>query len=121
PTATLEIDVQGAKGPTRKTVRINRSGVDLFDASKERDNYRGYIVDEVRAGWGEEPGFVRFINGVTLHEVQTHGGQTDDIMKTQVWETVREHLEKELSIQQKFPEGERMKILSLFFIDRVAN
>src|SRR5690606_9413528 len=86
PTATLEIDVQGAKGPTRKTVRINRSGVDLFDTSKERDNYRGYIVDEVRAGWGDELGFVRFTNGVTLREGQTHGGQTDDIMKTQVWE-----------------------------------
>lgn len=121
PTATLEIDVQGSKGPVRKTVRISRGGVDLFDLSGDRANYKGYIVDEINTGWGDNDGWVRFTNGLTLHQGQTHGGQTDDITKVQILETVREHLEKEAAIQRRFAEGARMKILSLFFIDRVAN
>jgi type III restriction enzyme len=42
-------------------------------------------------------------------------------MRVQVRETVREHFEKELRIRRTLPEGERLKVLSLFFIDRVAN
>jgi type III restriction enzyme len=42
-------------------------------------------------------------------------------MKAQIKETIKEHFEKELKIHRTQPEGKRMKVLSLFFIDRVAN
>ena len=42
-------------------------------------------------------------------------------MKAQIKEAVREHFEKELFIQKTCPIGKRLKVLSLFFIDRVSN
>jgi len=116
-TAKLEIDVHAKHGPQRKAISVTKNGVDLFEASGERANYRGYIVDEIDAGHG----FVSFTNGVKLYQGDTHGGRTDDVMRVQIQETVKEHLEKELAIHRKLPEGGRLKVLSLFFIDRVAN
>ena len=42
-------------------------------------------------------------------------------MKAQIQETVKEHFEKELRIHRTQPDGKKMKVLSLFFIDKVAN
>jgi type III restriction enzyme len=47
---------------------------------------------------------------------QEVGGLGDDIMKAQVNETVEQHLKKERALK-----GKGIKVLSLFFIDRVAN
>jgi type III restriction enzyme len=116
-TAALVIDVAGTSGPVRKNVRVSRNGVDLFDLSGERDAYRGYIVDQIDAG----SGYVAFTNGVVLSVGDSQGGSREDVMRTQVRETVREHLEKELAVRKKLPSGRRLKVLSLFFIDRVAN
>jgi len=41
-------------------------------------------------------------------------------MRVQIHHTIKEHLDKELAIIP-LPENQRMKVLSLFFIDRVAN
>lgn len=114
--ATLEIDVEGKSGPSRKTIKVDRQGLDLFDLSGGRQSYKGYIVQEINSGYG----FISFSNGISLNEGQTHGGQGDDRMKIQIRETVKEHFEKELQIS-KLPAGQRIKVLSLFFIDRVAN
>jgi type III restriction enzyme len=116
-TAKLEIDVHGKGGPQRKVVSVSAGGIDLFEVSNERAGYRGYIVDEVDAGHG----FVAFTNGLKLYQGDTHGGRTDDVMRVQIRETIKEHLEKELAVQRKLPAGGRLKVLSLFFIDRVAN
>ena len=47
---------------------------------------------------------------------QEIGGLSDDVMRTQVYETVEQHLKKERALK-----GKGVKVLSLFFIDRVAN
>ena len=120
-TAKLSIDVDDKSGPKRKSISISEGGVDLFDKSGGRSNYAGHIVDEINAA----DGYVSFTNGLQLYVGQTHGGRTDDVMRIQVRETVREHFEKELRIRKLLPgvagEGARLKVLSLFFIDRVAN
>lgn len=116
-TAKLVIDVDTKDGPKRKTVSVSKNGVDLYDLSNERSAYKGYIVNEIDAGHE----YVTFGNGVTLYAGQTHGGHTDDVMQAQIKETIKEHFEKELKIHRTQPEGKRMKVLSLFFIDRVAN
>ena len=64
--------------------------------------------------------YLQFKNGVSLATGITHGGRTDDVLRIQVRETIREHFEKELRIAQLPPE-QRMKVLSLFFVDRVAH
>lgn len=116
-TAKVTIDVQADKGPTRKVVSVSRNGTDLFDLSSSRAVYQGYIVDHIDAG----NGYIAFTNGITLHVGQVIGAHQDDVMKVQIQETIKEHLEKELRIYMEFPEGKRLKVLSLFFIDRVAN
>ncbi len=116
-TAKLDIDVRGKNSPQRKTISIHKAHIDLFDLSGKRENYRGYVVECIDAG----KQYISFCNGISLDAGETHGAHTDDIMRVQVRQTVIKHLEKELGIHKKYPEGRRMKILSLFFIDRVAN
>jgi type III restriction enzyme len=55
-------------------------------------------------------------NGNILYRGDSQGGLTDEIMKFQIRKTVEEHLKKELRLNVK-----GIKVLSLFFIDRVAN
>lgn len=116
-TAKIAIDVNANGGPQRKTLTLSSGGVDLFDRSNERGSYKGYIVDEIDAG----NGCISFTNGLTLYVGETHGGRADDVMRVQVRETIKEHFEKELRIRKTLPAGRRLKVLSLFFIDRVAN
>ena len=113
--AKLEIDVEGASGCKRKTVTVTQES-DLFALSGERENYRGYEVDLIDAG----NQYLQFKNGVSLAAGITHGGRTDEVLRIQVQETIREHFEKELRIAQ-LPPDQRMKVLSLFFVDRVAH
>jgi type III restriction enzyme len=120
-TAKLLIDVSEKAGPQRKSISISAGGVDLFDKTNQRGNYAGHIVDEINAA----DGYVSFTNGLMLYVGQTHGGRGDDVMRVQIRETVREHFEKELRIKKLLPDiagaDARLKVLSLFFIDRVAN
>jgi type III restriction enzyme len=113
--ARLEIDVEGANGCKRKSVTVTQES-DLFELSGQRENYRGYAVDLIDAG----NQYLQFSNGVSLAAGITHGGRTDEVLKIQVRETIREHFEKELRISQ-LPPDQRMKVLSLFFVDRVAH
>lgn len=115
--AKLTIDVNGRNTPQRSTIQIKRSGVDLYDLSNEREQYRGYIVSEIRF----DDKSVSFDNGITIYEGQCIGGRSDDVMRVQVRETVKEHFEKELRIKRVMPDGSKLKVLSLFFIDRVDN
>ena len=114
--AKLKIDVELASGVKRKVVSVKRNDDDLFELSGQREIYRGYTVTEINA----EGGFVTFGNGVTLREGQSQGGQDDMVMRVQIEETIREHFRKELALRGR-PAGERIKVLSLFFIDRVAH
>jgi type III restriction enzyme len=116
-TATLVIDVNDRGAPKRKTISISSGGIDLLDKSGGRESYKGYIIDEIDAGNQR----VSFTNGLVLGAGQTHGGRADDVMRVQIRETIKEHFEKEQRIRKTLPEGQRLKVLSLFFIDRVAN
>lgn len=112
--AKVELDVQVETGPKRKTVTVKHE-TDLFIASKERENYReGYLITEINAEPGNE--FIQFNNGKTLSIGQELGGIRDDPWKAQMHNTIRRHLDKELSVK-----GKGIKVLSLFFIDWVAN
>jgi len=54
---------------------------------------------------------------VRLTVGQVNGGQDPDVIKrAQIRKTIQEHFEKQLALKAK-----GIKVLSLFFIDRVAN
>jgi type III restriction enzyme len=88
---------------------------DLYRRSDDREAYRdGYIVQNIDCTPGSE--YIEFNQGRFLELGQEVGGLGDDIMKAQVYETVEQHLKKERALK-----GKGIKVLSLFFIDRVAN
>jgi type III restriction enzyme len=115
-TAKLRMDVQTPGGVARRSVTVNHRD-DLKALSGGREVYDGYIVEEIRA----DDNRVYFDNGISLAQGEAQDANKDAIMKMQVHETVKEHLDKELRVRQQLPEGRRVKVLSLFFIDRVAN
>ena len=110
----LRIHEQGPSGPKEKSVTVKRDA-DLFFVSKERAQYRdGYSVAEIHAEPGAE--FIRFTNGKTMHIGDVAGGIQDDVWRVQIRHTVRKHFEKEIQVRER-----GIKVLSLVFIDRVAN
>ena len=112
--AKLRIHVRTAAGPKEKTVTV-KQGADLFVLSNERANYaQGFEVAEINA----EPGsaFVRFTNGRTLRLGEEIGGLREEIWRVQIAHTLKKHLDRELQLRAR-----GIKVLSLFFIDRVAH
>ena len=108
--ATLVIDCNMGSGVKRKIVTV-RPGQDLYASSGRREIYRdGYIVNEIDA----EKEFVALSGGRQLSVGETIGGLNDEIMRIQIRETVAEHFSKEKRLNG-------IKVISLFFIDRVAN
>ncbi|MBI1381739.1 MAG: DEAD/DEAH box helicase [Planctomycetaceae bacterium] len=113
-TAKLRIQAQAASGPKEKLVTV-KQGTDLFLLSGERACYRdGFEVAEIDAEPGTER--VRFANGRTLRLGEEVGGLRADVWRVQIKHTVKRHLEKELQLRAR-----GIKVLSLFFIDRVGN
>jgi type III restriction enzyme len=53
---------------------------------------------------------------VSLYLGQERGGITDDLIEVQIKNTIKKHLDKELQLKDK-----GIKVLSLFFVDKVAN
>lgn len=112
--AQLEIHKQGTSGPTATKLWV-KQGDDLFVKSGEREAYReGYIVQNIDCTPSAE--YLEFNQGRFLELGQEVGGLGDDVMRAQVFETVEQHLKKERALK-----GKGIKVLSLFFIDRVAN
>lgn len=112
--AKLRIHTQTAEGPKEKSFAV-KNGADLFQLSGERAAYEnGYVIAEINAELANE--YIRFNNGRILRLGEESGGMRDDIWRAQIKHTVKKHLEKELQLRQR-----GIKVLSLFFIDRVAN
>lgn len=102
-------------GKVKRATKKVKSRADLFDISGGRDLYDGYIVSEIYAEEGNE--YVRFSNDVIVRKGEAIGGVDQDTYKRlQIRKTIEEHLDKELRLR---PKG--IKVLSLFFIDRVSN
>ena len=110
--ARLSIWVNQAQGPAKRSFTV-KNGDDLYALSNQREIYRdGFIVNEIDAGQA----FVTFANDVKVRAGNPHGTLTDVILRLQVEATVRRHFEKAVKLH---PLG--IKVLSVFFIDRVAN
>ncbi|EMT45810.1 type III restriction-modification system endonuclease [Anoxybacillus flavithermus] len=111
--ATIELDVE-TRGKVKRTTKTVKYGDDLYDVSGERDIYRNYIVEQIDWTPGNES---IEVNGHYLRIGDVIGEMDDDTIKRyQIRKTIEEHLDKELRLR---PRG--IKVLSLFFIDKVAN
>lgn len=114
-TAKIEIDKLMNGSIKRKTVTV-KQGDDLFDISGRRDVYENYIVDEIYCEEGNE--YVSFTQKDEILRIGKVFGDMDDLVikRAQIRKTIEEHFDKELSLNEK-----GIKVLSLFFIDKVAN
>lgn len=112
--ANLTILKKTRGGIKESKVTVKHSGEDLYTLSGEVDSYQeGYIVNTISAEPGNE--YVEFRVG-RLYLGQSFGGHKEELLKAQVQAAIQEHLDKELKLINK-----NLKVLSLFFIDRVHN
>ncbi len=114
--ARIGLDVLKKGGAVARTAKWVRSGDDLLDLSGGRSVYDGYIIEEIYCGEGNET--ISFTSKPDIVRLNESIGQVDadHYKRLQIRKTVQAHLQKELLLH---PKG--IKVLSLFFIDRVAN
>ena len=114
PTATLQFEVKMASGTPKKKSRICKIGDNLFNYSNELEEYRsGYIIKSID---GRDDS-VEFLNGIKISAGDVVGKVNEDqLRRIQIRETILSHIQRE---RQLFRKG--IKVLSLFFIDEVAN
>jgi len=114
--AQIEFDVVQRSGEVARKKKWVRSGDDLLELSGGRSVYDGYIIEDIYCEEGNE--YISFTSKPEIVRLnRAIGGVDDDEFKRlQIRKTVEEHLDKEMSLR---PQG--LKVLSLFFIDRVAN
>ena len=115
-TARVEVDVATTSGRVQRQ-EVNVQDGDDLESKTRREIYRDHYVGEIRVGRNESlelrtPGSERWLQpGEACGAVDQQAVQREMIRKA-----IREHLEKE---QRLHPHG--IKVLSLFFIDKVAN
>jgi len=113
-TAKIELDVLN-KGTVKRVTKTVKKGDDLFDVSGGRELYSGYQITEIFAGEGSE--YIDFASQDYIGLGEVRGGVDEDVIKRmQIAKTIEEHLEKELMLTER-----GIKVLSLFFIDKVSN
>jgi len=83
-----------------------------LEKKARRPEYASFVVDEIDA----KNQVVRFRNGVELAVGQAQGGDQAALFKEQIRYTVQEHFRKQRRLKDS-----GIKVLSLFFIDRVDN
>ena len=111
PRARIEFEVKYDKSINRE-MRILSVDDNLYELSKNMEQYRGYRISEI------DPiaGSVTFTNGEVIRKGDVVGDISEkDMRRIQIRETIISHMEKE---EELFNRG--IKTLSLFFIDEVA-
>lgn len=114
PTATLQFEVKMASGTPKKKSRVVKIGDKLYDYSGGLEEYKsGFVVKQID-GRNDS---VEFLNGIKIYAGDVMGAVDEDqLRRIQIRETILSHIQRE---RQLFYKG--IKVLSLFFIDEVAN
>lgn len=113
PKARLSFDTKTANG-TKQVTRLVDENFDLFEQSGGLAEYRDRCIVKRIDG---RAGTVELLNGTILSEGTMVGNVHEDaIRREQIRETIRSHFERERMLFQR-----GIKVLSLFFIDKVEN
>lgn len=108
----LELLVQTANG-LKKQVKTLRQGSDLYDVTGNAMYANNWRVNEINSATQE----VELTNlPHNLKVGDSIGGNDDFVYREMIRETIKEHLRKEYMLRD-----EGIKVLSLFFVDRVAS
>ena len=91
---------------------ILKKGDNLFEKTKRDEHKAGFVVAEIDRG----AKWVVFENGLKVREGEDLGYNKPEIFRAQIRETIQRHM-----AAQEWLRDKGIKVLSLFFIDRVAN
>ena len=111
PAARLGVHRLMKNGAIKETVLTIKGGDDL-EKKTGRVDYQGYVVEEISYG-GK---FIRFANNTELCVSEAIGVEKKAIFEAQLRYTINEHFRKQARLRD-----EGIKVLSLFFIDKVNN
>jgi type III restriction enzyme len=113
--AKVAFDIQ-QKNDVKRTEKWVKQGDDFLSLSRGRTIYDGYIVNDIHCEEGNE--YIDFTSKQDIIRLHHSIGDVneDEYKRLQIRKTIEEHLDKELRLT---PMG--IKVLSLFFIDKVAN
>lgn len=90
-----------------------KNGDNLYQLSGQVEAYKnGYVINTIDS----EEQYIEFSSGNTLYQGQPQGGLNEEVQREMILATIENHLRKEKELN---PLG--IKVLSVFFIDKVAN
>ncbi|HEY8576295.1 MAG TPA: DEAD/DEAH box helicase family protein [Devosia sp.] len=113
PIAEVTVDVQAKSGMVvRKTMKL-KQGFKLWEKTNRVD-YEGLEVAEINF----QSKFIRFTNNVEIAMGGETGSQKEAILEAQIRFTVQTHMRKQKRIRDM---GFNVKVLSLFFVDKVES
>lgn len=110
PRARVMLEAQTASGDYTIKETLIKPGDDLRRKTKN-DKYKGLLVNDVNARENR----VELSNGKHYYLEADTNENKEAIFRTQIRETIRAHMDKQRSV------GDDIKVLSLFFIDKVDN
>ena len=109
--AKLELAVRGANGSITRRVVKAKQDQELSNLTNN-PAYEGQWITEMSI----EPQFVEINKHGLLQQGEEIGGNSDSIYREMIRETIKEHFRKQTMVASK-----GIKVLSLFFIDKVDN
>ena len=114
PKAKLELLAKQKEQYKQKsfTIKLN----DDLEQKTQNYNYKGYIVSKIWRDMAAGETKIRFQNNVEIFLNQNNDENKEDIFREQIKWTIKKHLEKKEILKKK-----GIKVLSLFFIDKVDN
>lgn len=111
-TARITVHTLTRNGTVKeKTITFKPDGKSFFEKTNLPD-YRPFVIEEIDIGQQ----MVRFTNGIVLHKGEMSGADKEAIFEAQIRYTIESHFRR-----QQLLKDDGIKVLSLFFIDRVDN
>ena len=97
---------------TREVDVILRQGEDLYAKTHRSEHRDGFVVANIDAGQGQ----VEFANGQRLTLLSGQAASREAIFREQIRQTILQHMRMQSDLLAR-----DIKVLSLFFVDRVAS
>lgn len=110
-TAKIAVHQRMAAGAVKEKEYTFRPG-DNLATKAERSEYESFVIDEINPGTR----LVQFANGIVLREGEAQGADEEALFREQIRYTVEAHFRRQEQLRDQ-----GIKVLSLFFIDRVEN
>jgi type III restriction enzyme len=112
--AKVELDMQAGSGVVRREVFVQDG--DLLEMTTQRAVYRDFRIGEIRGAKGTEFLELCYPGGESFLHIGEAYGDVEPlaIQRQMIKRTIKEHLDKEKRLRPQ-----RIKVLSLFFIDSV--